>query len=45
MNLLNEANDERENGMIVVEIIPKVQDCSTIEIADDGDRVRVVEHG
>ena len=42
MNLLNEAKDERENGMIVVEIIPKVQDCSTIEIAEDGDRVRVV---
>jgi hypothetical protein len=28
--------------MIVVEIIPKVKDSSTIEIPQDGDRVRVV---
>jgi hypothetical protein len=42
MKLLNEANDERANGMIVVEIIPKVQDCSTIEIPEDGDSVRAV---
>ena len=42
MKLLNEANDERANGMIVVEIILKVQDSSTIEIPEDGDRVRVV---
>jgi hypothetical protein len=42
MKLLNEANDERANGIIIVEIIPKVQDSSTIEIPEDGDRVRVV---
>jgi hypothetical protein len=41
-NLLNEANDERVNGLLVVEIIPKDQDSSMVEIPKDGDRVRVV---
>ena len=41
-NLLNEANDERVNGLLVVEIIPKDQDSIMIEIPKDGDRVRVV---
>jgi hypothetical protein len=40
--LLNEANDKRANGLLVVEIIPKDQGSSMIEIPEDGDRVRVV---
>jgi len=40
--LLNEANDERANGLLVVEIIPKDQDSSMVDIPKDGDRVRVV---
>jgi hypothetical protein len=40
--LLNEANYDRSNGLLVVEIIPADQDSSMIEIPDDGDRVRVV---
>jgi hypothetical protein len=40
--LLNEANYDRSNGLLVVEIIAADQDSSMIEIPDDGDRVRVV---
>jgi len=40
--LLNEANEERANGLLIVEIIPKDQDSSMIEIPKDGDTVRVV---
>jgi hypothetical protein len=40
--LLNEENDEKSNGMLVIEINPKDQDFSMIEIPDEGDKVRVV---
>jgi len=40
--LLNEENDEKANGMLVIEINPKDQDSSMIEIPDEGDKVRVV---
>jgi hypothetical protein len=40
--LLNEENDEKANGMLVIEINPKDQDSSMIEILDEGDKVRVV---
>lgn len=40
--LLNEENDEKANGMLVIEINPKDQDSSMIEIPDEGDNVRVV---
>jgi hypothetical protein len=40
--LLNEENDEKANGMLVIEINPKDQDSRMIEIPDEGDKVRVV---
>jgi hypothetical protein len=40
--LLNEENDEKANGMLVIEINPKDQDSSMIEIPGEGDKVRVV---
>jgi hypothetical protein len=41
-HLLNEENDEKANGMLVIEINPNDQDSSMIEIPEEGDRVRVV---
>ena len=41
-NLLNEENDKKVNGLLVIEIIPEDQDSSMVEIPKDGDRVRVV---
>jgi hypothetical protein len=40
--LLNEEDDDKSNGMLVIEINPKDQDFSMIEIPDEGDKVRVV---
>jgi hypothetical protein len=40
--LLNEENDDKTNGLLVVEVIPDDQDSSSIQIPEDGDRVRVV---
>jgi hypothetical protein len=40
--LLNEENDKKANGMLVIEINPKDQDSRMIEIPDEGDKVRVV---
>jgi hypothetical protein len=40
--LLNDENDEKTDGMLVIEINPKDQDSSKIEIPEVGDRVRVV---
>jgi hypothetical protein len=40
--LLNDENDEKANGMLVIEINPADQDSSMIEIPDEGDKVRVV---
>jgi hypothetical protein len=40
--LLNEENYDRANGLLVVEVIPDDQDSSSIQIPEDGDRVRVV---
>lgn len=40
--LLNKENDEKTNGLLVVEIIPKDQDSSLIQIPEEGDRIRVV---
>lgn len=41
-NLLNEENDAKTDGLLVIEIIPEDQDSSMVEIPKDGDRVRVV---
>jgi hypothetical protein len=41
-DLLNEENDEKANGMLVIEINPNDQDSSMIEIPEEGDRVRVI---
>jgi hypothetical protein len=38
--LLNEENYDRANGLLVKEIIPADQDSSSIQIPEDGDRVR-----
>ena len=40
--LLNDENDEKANGMLVIEINPNDQDYSMIEIPEEGDRIRVV---
>ncbi len=40
--LLNEENDDKTNGLLVVEVIPDDQDSSSIQIPEKGDRVRVV---
>jgi hypothetical protein len=40
--LLNEQNGKRANGLLVVEVIPKDQESSSIQIPDDGDRIKVV---
>ena len=40
--LLNKENDDKTNGLLVVEIIPKDQDSSLIQIPEEGDRIRVV---
>jgi hypothetical protein len=40
--LLNDENDAKTDGMLVIEINPKDQDSSKIEIPEVGDRVRVV---
>jgi hypothetical protein len=41
-NLLNEENDDKTNGQLVVEVIPDDQDSSLIQIPEEGDRVKVV---
>lgn len=40
--LLNEENDDKTNGLLVVEVIPDDQDSSSIQTPEEGDRVRVV---
>jgi hypothetical protein len=40
--LLNEQNDKRANGLLVVEVIPKDQESSSIQIPEDGDRIKIV---
>ena len=40
--LLNEENYDRCNGLLVVEIIPKEQGSSMIEIPEVGKRVKVL---
>jgi hypothetical protein len=40
--LLNDENDEKANGMLVIEINPNDQDSSMIDISEEGDKVRVV---
>lgn len=40
--LLNEENDDKTNGLLVVEVIPDDQDSSSVQIPEEGDRVRVV---
>jgi hypothetical protein len=40
--LLNDENDEKANGMLVIEINPNDQDASMIVIPEEGDRIRVV---
>jgi hypothetical protein len=40
--LLNDENDEKANGMLVIEINPNDQDSSMIDIPEEGDKVRVV---
>jgi len=40
--LLNDENYEKTNGELVVEIIPDDQGSSSVQIPDEGDRVRVV---
>jgi hypothetical protein len=40
--LLNEENDDKTNGLLVVEVIPDDKDSSSIQIPEQGDRVRVV---
>ena len=41
-NLLNDENDAKTDGLLVVEVIPEDQDSSMVEMPKDGDRVRVV---
>jgi hypothetical protein len=41
-NLLNEENDDKTNGLLVVEVIPDDQESSLIQTPEEGDRVRVV---
>jgi hypothetical protein len=41
--LLNDQNNSHRNGMLVVEIIPKDQNLSTVHIPKNGDRIEV--HG
>jgi hypothetical protein len=40
--LLNDENDEKANGMLVIEINPNDQDSSMIDIPEEDDKVRVV---
>jgi hypothetical protein len=41
-HLLNEENDKKQDGMLVVEIIPADQDSSFIKIPKEGDRIHIV---
>ena len=38
--LLNEQNNKQVNGMLVIEIIPKDQGSSLVQIPKDGDRIQ-----
>ena len=38
--LLNQVNDKRVNGMLVIEIIPKDENSSLVQIPKNGDRIQ-----
>jgi hypothetical protein len=40
--LLNDANNNQVNGMIVIEIIPKDQNSKLVEIPKDGDKIDAI---
>lgn len=41
-HLLNDANNNQVKGMLVVEIIPKDQNSSNVQIPKEGDKIRAI---
>jgi hypothetical protein len=39
--LINDKNDEKTDGLLVVEIVPKDQDISTLYLPESGDKVHI----
>ena len=42
-DLVNDKNNEKTDGFLVVEVVPKDQDISTVELPKEGDKVDI--HG
>ena len=39
--LVNDKNDEKTDGLLVVEVVPKDQDISTVDLPKEGDKVHI----
>jgi hypothetical protein len=39
--LVNDKNDEKTDGFLVVEVVPKDQDISTVDLPKEGDKVNI----
>jgi hypothetical protein len=39
--LVNDKNDEKTDGFLVVEVVPKDQDISTVDLPSEGDKVHI----
>lgn len=39
--LINDKNDEKTDGLLVVEVVPKDQDLKNVDLPKEGDKVRV----
>jgi hypothetical protein len=39
--LVNDNNDEKTDGFLVVEVVPKDQDISTVDLPKEGDKVQI----
>jgi hypothetical protein len=39
--LVNDKNDEKTDGFLVVEVVPKDQDISTVDLPKEGDKVHI----
>jgi hypothetical protein len=40
-SLVNDKNDEKTDGFLVVEVVPKDQDISTVDLPSEGDKVHI----
>jgi hypothetical protein len=39
--LVNDKNDEKTEGLLIVEVVPKDQDISTVDLPQEGDKVHI----